>query len=114
MTPGETLTVTVKLVNHGDRGGDEVVQLYTRDLVGSVTRPVRELKDFQKVSVPAHSEREVTFELPSTALGFYGRRDRWAVEPGEFEVWVGGDSSASLGARFEIVESKGSQGEGSS
>jgi len=68
---GESLTVTVKLVNHGDRDGDEVVQLYTRDLVGSVTRPVRELKDFQKVSVPAHSEREVTFELPSTALGFY-------------------------------------------
>ncbi len=111
---GESLTVTVKLVNHGDRDGDEVVQLYTRDLVGSVTRPVRELKDFQKVSVPAHSEREVTFELPSTALGFYGRRDRWAVEPGEFELWVGGDSSATLGARFEIVPSKGSQGEGSS
>ncbi len=110
---GETLTVTVKLVNHGDRDGDEVVQLYTRDLVGSVTRPVRELKDFQKVSVPARSAREIMFELPSTALGFYGRKDRWTVEPGEFELWVGGDSSASLGTRFKIVPSKGSQGEGS-
>ena len=100
---GESLTVSVDVVNAGDRDAVEVAQLYVRDLVGSVTRPVRELKGFERLSLTAGERRTIDFELSSDDLAFYGRDNRLAAEPGEFEVYVGGSSATRLMARFRIV-----------
>jgi beta-glucosidase len=97
-----TLAVSLKLSNTGDRAGTEVVQLYLRDLVGSTTRPVRELKGFQRVSLAAGETRTVTFELTSDDLAFYTARRAWEAEPGEFELFVGGSSEATRSARFTL------------
>ena len=99
---GEALTVTVRVSNHGGMAADEVVQLYVRDLVGNVTRPVRELKGFQRVRIAAGETKTVAFELHSDALGFYDRHDQWRVEPGAFQLWVGGDSDAELESGFYL------------
>jgi beta-glucosidase len=104
---GETLRLAVTLSNHAQCDADEVVQVYVRDLVASVTRPVRELKAFRQVSVAGGSSVNVTFELSTDAFGFYGRNGRWCVEPGDFDLWVGGDSNATLGARFTLERSGG-------
>ncbi len=99
---GDSLTVSVDLVNVGSRAGTEVAQLYVRDLVGSVTRPVRELKGFQRVALEPGESRRLSFELHTDDLAFYGRDNRLRVEPGEFHVWVGGDSAAELMASFRL------------
>ncbi|MEO0975176.1 MAG: fibronectin type III-like domain-contianing protein, partial [Pseudomonadota bacterium] len=100
---GEALEVTVTLTNEGPRGGIEVVQLYVRDLVGSLTRPVRELKAFERVSLDAGDSRSVRFSLHTDQLAFYGRDGHRRTEPGEFALWVGGDAQASLGATFRVL-----------
>jgi beta-glucosidase len=99
---GQKLAVEVGLRNTGSRAGTEVVQLYVRDLVGSVTRPVRELKGFQKVALAAGESRRVSFVLGDEELAFYTAAGRWEAEPGEFEVFVGGSSAATLSARFTL------------
>ena len=86
------LRVSVTLTNTGPRAGTEVVQLYVRDLVGSVTRPVKELKGFQKVELAAGQSREVVFTLKASDLAFYTAAGRWEAEPGAFKVFVGGNS----------------------
>jgi beta-glucosidase len=86
------VTVTVQVANTGDRDGDEVVQLYVRDPVAAVTRPVLELKGFARVTVAAGASKQVTFTLPVAQLGFHDRELRYAVEPGEIEVFVGPSS----------------------
>ncbi|TVR62384.1 MAG: glycosyl hydrolase [Gemmatimonadales bacterium] len=101
-TDGE-VRVSVTLENTGERDGVEVVQLYVRDPVASVTRPVRELKGFRRVALEAGARRTVTFPLPAAALAFPGRDMQPVVEPGEIQVWVGGDAHTALGAAFEIV-----------
>jgi beta-glucosidase len=101
---GDTLIVSVDLTNAGDREGDEVAQLYVRDLVGSLTRPVKELKGFRRVRLRAGETKAVTFELPVDSLGFHDRRMRYVVEPGAFRLWVGGDSQSGLEAGFEVLE----------
>jgi beta-glucosidase len=97
-----SVTVTIKVKNVGSREGKEVVQLYVRDPVASRSRPQRELKGFQKVSLAAGEEKPVTFTLPASTLGFHDDSGRYVVEPGEFEVFVGGSSAADLAARFEV------------
>ena len=98
------LRAGVTLQNTGERAGEEVVQLYVRDVVGSVTRPVKELKGFQRVALAAGEEREVVFEVPVQALGCHGLDLRYAVEPGRFKVWIGPDSITGLESEFEVVE----------
>ena len=100
---GETLTVRVDVRNRGKVAADEVVQLYVRDLVGNVTRPVRELKGFQRTRVEPGETVTVEFELAADDLAFYGRDNTLITEPGEFRLWVGGDSTAELGAPFRLV-----------
>jgi beta-glucosidase len=90
---GDTLKVEVTVKNTGEVAGTEVVQLYVRDLVGSVTRPVKELKGFRRVELAAGVERIVTFTLTADDLAFYTARGRWEAEPGEFIVYVGGSSA---------------------
>ncbi|MEO1035987.1 MAG: glycoside hydrolase family 3 N-terminal domain-containing protein [Pseudomonadota bacterium] len=100
---GESLTISAVVYNDGSRAACEVVQLYVRDLVGSVTRPVRELKGFQRVHLEPGEQKTISFELGTAELGFYGRDNRFAVEPGEFHAWIGGSSTAQLMTSFRIT-----------
>ena len=86
----DTVVVSVAVRNAGPRDGMEVVQLYTRQAYASVDPPVRRLRDFRKIALAAGEGRTVTFRLPVQRLAFVGRDDRLAVEPGEFEIQVGG------------------------
>jgi beta-glucosidase len=101
---GDTLHVRVDVTNAGPRGGEETVQLYVRDLVASLTRPVKELKAFQRVRLAAGETKAVELDVPVSSLGFHGRDMRYVVEPGAFKLWVGGDSHSGLEGGFEVVE----------
>lgn len=100
-----TLEVSVDVANEADRGAEEVVQLYVRDPVASITRPVRELKAFQRIHLDAGETRTLHFRLSVADLAFYNR-DRLVAEAGEFQLWVGGSSSADLQASFRLLESR--------
>lgn len=102
LTINDTLVVTAMITNQGERAGKEVVQLYVRDLVGSVTRPLRELKGFQKITLEAGESQTVRFELPVSDLGFTGQALRYVVEPGNFKVWVGANSMEGLEGDFSV------------
>ena len=102
--PDARMTVSVELENTGRRAGDEVVQLYVRDMVASVTRPVRELKGFERVTLQPGERRRITFTLGPEQLGFYDREMRFIVEPGTFTVFVGSSSVGGLEAKFEVIE----------
>jgi len=103
LTPDGALIVSVDVVNTGARAGHEVVQLYVRDVVASVTRPVRELKGFERVHVAPGETRTVQFTLRADDLAIYGRQMTRAPEPGVFHVWVGGDSCADLQTQFILA-----------
>jgi beta-glucosidase len=96
------LQATVTVTNSGERAGVEVVQLYVRDLVGSVTRPVRELKAFQRIELQPGQSRDVTFTLNAADLAFYTASGRWEAEPGEFRVFVGTNSRDVSEATFTL------------
>jgi beta-glucosidase len=97
-----TLVVRVTVTNTGDRAGDEIVQLYVRDLSGSVTRPVKELKGFQKISLSPGQRRTVRFDVSVGDLGFHGLDMQYVVEPGTFKVWVGPNAESGLEGEFVI------------
>ncbi len=99
---GKTLVATAVVENTGDRAGDEIVQLYTRDLVGSVTRPVKELKGFQRITLAAGERALIRFEVPVRQLGFHGLDMHYRVEPGKFKVWIGPNSVEGLEGEFEV------------
>jgi beta-glucosidase len=103
---GDTLTVSFDLTNRGDSAAEEVAQLYVRDLVGNVTRPVRELKGFKRIRLNAGQTTTVEFKLHTDDLAFYGRNMQRMVEPGEFHIWVGGSSEARLWTEFRILEDR--------
>ena len=96
----DDVKVSVKLTNTGKINGKEVVQLYIRDLVGSVTRPVRELKGFELVDLKAGETKTIYFTLNKETLGFYNNDGEYMVEPGDFKIFVGGSSITSLEADF--------------
>lgn len=98
------IAVSVEISNIGNRDGEEVVQLYIRDLVGSLTRPLRELKDFKKLMIKAGETKKIQFTINSEMLQFYTVNKKWEVEAGDFNVWLGGDSNASLNASFMVSE----------
>ena len=98
----ETIHVTVTVTNTGARAGVEIVQLYVSDVVASITRPVKELKGFQRVSLQAGETQTVHFALPVQALGFIGPELRYLVEPGQFILWVGPDSTSGLSTTIEV------------
>ena len=97
------LTVSVDLENVGKRPGDEVVQLYIRDVAASVTRPVKELKGFQRVTLQPGEKRRVEFLLTGEQLGFWNREMRFVVEPGEFKVMVGSNSMDLIETKLEVT-----------
>ena len=90
------IKVSVDVTNTGSYKGKEVVQLYIRDLVASVTRPVRELKGFELVEFNPSETKTVTFDLSNDELGFYNNQREFVVEPGDFEIFVGGSSDTTL------------------
>ena len=98
----DVIKASVELSNTGKREAVEVVQLYVRDLVGSVTRPVRELKGFRRVAVPPGETVTVEFELPVQDLAFYGFDMVKKVEPGDFQLWISGDSASGAPVPFEV------------
>jgi beta-glucosidase len=106
MTPSVRLDGVVRAAvtvrNTGGRAGEEVVQFYVRDLVCSVTRPVKELKGFRRIALAPGEEREVVFEVPVAAFGCHGPDLRYSVEPGRFKVWIGADSLSGLQGEFEV------------
>ncbi len=86
------LEITINVSNVGDRDGDEIVQLYVRDLVSKETRPVIELKGFQKINLKTGGSEKVTFQLKPEDLGYYLSNGKFTIESGEFEVMVGPNS----------------------
>jgi beta-glucosidase len=99
----EKIDVTITVKNTGAYDGEEVVQLYIRDLAGSVTRPVKELKDFQKVFLKTGESKKITFTLSANDLSFYRADMTWGTEPGQFDVFVGGSSEQVLKKSFELT-----------
>lgn len=95
-TVGETLKVSVTLINKSDRAITETVQLYVRDLAASITRPVKELKGYKQVEVPAGTSVVVELPLDTNTLGFYGSDLKYVVEPGDFDIMVGPSSDSRV------------------
>ena len=98
----DTVSVSVDLKNTGEYDATEVVQLYVRDLVGSVVRPVKELKGFQRVELKAGETKAVTFALPVADLAFWTAGNDYSVEPGDFQLWVAGDSATGDPVSFSV------------
>ncbi len=103
--PGETVDVSVDVENTGASSADEVAQLYIHQQYGSTSRPVRELKGFERVTLGARGKKTVHFTLGSDELTYWSTATRsWVEEPAAFDVWVGGDSNASLHAKFSVTQ----------
>ena len=101
----DTISVSFNLSNLGDRDGDEVVQLYLRDPVASVVRPIKSLKDFQKVRLAAGETRKLQFQIDREKLSFYNDRLQWQAEAGDFELMIGSSSAdIRLRAGFELLD----------
>lgn len=100
--PGETLTATVTVTNNGIYDGEEVVQLYIRDIRGSVVRPVKELKGFKKIKIGKGETKQVQFILTANDLRFYNDQLQYIYEPGEFKLFIGTNSRDVKEATFEL------------
>jgi beta-glucosidase len=100
----EPIIVSATVQNSGDRAGHEVAQLYVRDLVGSVTRPVKELKGFQKIFLHAGESRQISFTLTSDDLRFYTADMTFCAEPGAFEFYIGGSSDVQIGVTGTLLK----------
>jgi len=98
------IEVSVTVTNTGKIAGEEIVQLYIRDLVASIVRPVKELKGFKKIKLKPGEAKTVRFIINAESLQLYSANKKWEVEPGTFYVWVGGDSTTSLKKTFTVVD----------
>ncbi|MEM0543815.1 beta-glucosidase BglX [Flavobacterium sp. j3] len=103
MTASETIKVSVPVTNSGNYDGKEVVQLYIRDVVGSVTRPIKELKGFQKIDFKKGETKTVTFDISVEDLKFYNSDLQFVAEPGKFEVFIGTNSDTTSKIAFELM-----------
>ena len=102
--PGETIDVSVDVENTGGVAGDEVAQLYIHQQSGSTSRPVRELKGFERVALASHEKKTIHFSLGNDELTYWSTATKsWVEEPAAFDVWAGGDSTAQLHANFTIA-----------
>ena len=96
------ITASVTVTNTGNYDADEIVQMYIRDMVGSVARPVKELKGFERIHLKKGESRTVSFDITAEQLKFYNSTLNWACEPGEFEVMVGGNSRDVQTKKFSL------------
>ncbi len=101
---GDVLNVSVDVKNSGNFEAEEIVQIYVRDLVGSRTRPVNELKGFRRISLKQGETKKILFRLDTGELGFHNQEMRYVVEPGTFNIQAGGDSQTGLKDSFELIE----------
>jgi beta-glucosidase len=100
---GQTLKVSVDVENPGSRAGDEVVQLYIHQRAGSASRPVRELKGFERLTLAPGEKKTVHFSLGKEELSFWSPQEKtWVEEPENFDLWIGEDSTATLHTTFKI------------
>ena len=99
----DTVSVTFTLTNTGSYAGTEVAQVYVRDLVGSIARPVKELKAFERISLEPGESRTLTIGIPVRDLAFWGIDGKCRVEPGSFQLWVAGDSASGEPVGFEVL-----------
>ena len=102
LSKNDVLRVKCRLTNTGSRKATELAQLYVRDLVGSVVRPVRELKRFERVTLEPGQSAELSFELPVSELAFWNADMEYIVEPGDFKVWVAPDSESGTPLDFKV------------
>jgi beta-glucosidase len=103
--PGETIDVSVDVENTGAASGDEVAQLYIHQQYGSASRPLRELKGFQRLTLAPHEKKTVHFSLGNGELTYWSTAKKtWVEEPSTFDVWVGADYTATLHANFNVVQ----------
>lgn len=109
MLPDGSINVSVKVTNAGKFDGEEIVQLYVRDMVGSVTRPVKELKDFRKIFLRQGESTTVSFTINANDLKFYDINMNYTFEPGDFKVFVGTDSQDVIEADFKLLPASGTQ-----
>ncbi|MBO6017104.1 MAG: glycoside hydrolase family 3 C-terminal domain-containing protein [Oscillospiraceae bacterium] len=100
---GDALAISVRLKNTGEREGTEVAQLYLQDVTASLVRPVKELKDYRRVSLVPGEEKEVRFTLPKTAMGFYDNSGQYRLEDGLFRIFVGGSSRETLQQEIKLI-----------
>ncbi len=97
-----SVTASVTVTNTGDRDGDEIVQLYIHDVYATSTRPVKELKGFQKVHIAAGQSVQVDFTLTAEDLSFYNHDLEWVCEPGDFEIMIGSSSRDVQGTMLRV------------
>jgi len=105
MTKDEQIEVSLTITNTGKYNGEEIVQLYIRDLVGSIVRPVKDLKDFNKIPLKIGESKNIRFIIDKEKLSFYNQQLQWIAEPGEFELMIGASSrDIRLQDNFELLE----------
>lgn len=104
LKPGETLEVSVTVTNTGKVAGEEVVQLYIRDLSADIARPVKELKGFEKIKIDTYGNKVVTFRLTEKDLSYWNQNLKFKADPGKFKVFVGGNSRDVKEVEFELVK----------
>ena len=101
---GASLTVSVDVTNTGKVAGDEVAQLYIHQKYGTDTRPMRELKGFERITLQPGEKKTVTFTLGANELTYWSSNaGKWIQDPASFDLWAGSDSQASLHAEFEVT-----------
>ncbi len=100
---GDTLLATVEIKNSSDREGEEIIELYIRDEVASVTRPVKELKGFKKINLKPNETQKIFFNITPDMLSFYGLEMKKIIEPGKFNIMIGGSSDNVLTKSFELI-----------
>ena len=110
ITAGGSIDFTVAIHNTGDRAATEVVQIYVRDQVGSITRPVRQLVDFKRVELSAGQSQTLAFSIPASKLAFVGADGQRRIEPGRFTLWAAPHAEAGISAEFEVVPGQASAG----
>jgi beta-glucosidase len=103
LAAGDIVRASVELKNTGKKTATEVVQLYVQDCVGSVVRPIKELKRFDRVELAPGETKTVTFELPVSDLAFWNIDMEYVVEPGDFRLWIAGDSASGEAVAFKVI-----------
>jgi beta-glucosidase len=103
--PGDSIDVSFEVENTGDVAGDEVAQLYIHQRSGSASRPVRELKGFERITLPVHGKKTLHMSIGKQELRYWNAAKKdWVEEPAVFDIWIGGNSEASLHSSFEISQ----------
>ena len=100
-TSGKKITASINVTNSSNMTGDEVVQLYLRDVVGSITRPIKELKGFEKIHLEAGASKTVTFTIDEKLISFFTKNKKWEAEPGDFDLFIGTNSVDLKTAHFK-------------